>query len=103
MRLYREQKRALNAEDRLSLYDDDRDDSSSCTNSASNIATADAQPAPVSFIIPRRDCVSCQCIRRCMRKQLRGVARQGVVAVDVWPFLRRFDISDRARWQTYML
>ncbi|CAL5228930.1 g12159 [Coccomyxa viridis] len=44
VRLYREQKRARRTDDRVSLNDDGWDDSSSCTNSASNIATADSQP-----------------------------------------------------------
>ena len=50
VRLYREQKRARSTDDPLSLNNDGWDDSSSCTNSASNIATADSQPAPVGFL-----------------------------------------------------
>ena len=46
-------------DDRLSLNNDGWDDSSSCTNSASNIATADSQPAPVSSAAPYQILPSC--------------------------------------------
>ena len=45
VRLYREQKKAHNAEDHLD--DDDKDDSSSCTYTISGTPFADAQPAAV--------------------------------------------------------
>lgn len=45
MRLYREQKKAHNAEDHLD--DDDKDNSSSCTYTISGTPFADAHPAAV--------------------------------------------------------